>query len=360
MPITRPPHQPWHHSLTLDLLVHIFNKSLFHPFIASLVPLCLLAGGYPLSAPAIRNTIYYALLICTCSILHPLSERLAHGVPRPVDHDDEVIVISGGASGLGKCLAESYALKGASVAVLDIGGERVAEGEEKEEEEEEEGVDGVRYYTCDVADADAVGESWGRITKELGTPTVLVNCAGLVHGKRMVDMSDGEVERSYAVNTVSQYRLNRFFLDGVKRRAGGGTIVTVSSVLGKLGAARLSAYAATKAALTAYHYSLAAELRETLPKVKLILVAPGRLSTELFSGLEQGPVQRFFGPVVEVSDLAMKIIRMTSEGRGGIIAEPAYARWIGAMEVLPVGVQRILRDLTGVDKAMETFRGKGS
>ena len=262
--------------------------------------------------------------------------------------------MTGGANGLGRCLAESWALKGGTVAVLDR--ETVRKGNDDNEEEEE--VDGVRYYECDISDAQAVARSWAAIAKQLGTPTVLVNCAGVVNGKKAAELRDAEVERSFAVNTVAQYRLNRLFVEGVKERPNGGTIVTVSSVLGRLGAAGLADYTATKAALTAYHHSLAAELRVSCPNIKTILVAPGQLSTEMFSGLVQGPVLRFLGRLVEGGDLAINIIKMTSEGRGGFIAEPAYARWIGFMEVLPVGVQRVLRDLTGLDRAMETFRGR--
>ena len=348
MPITRPPNQPWHASLNIDLLLRVLSNSVFHPFVASLAPLCLVAGGIHYTSDTVRNTIYWAIFVCILSIFQPISERIAYGKPRTVDHEEEVIVITGGANGLGKCLAESYAMKGGTVAVLD-----------EEAVDEDDGIDGVRYFQCDITDSSAVKSSWGAIKKELGTPTVLINSAGVVHGKLMSELSDGEVSKSFAVNTVAQYRLNRLFLDSVTNQPNGGTIVTVSSVLGKLGAARLSEYTATKAALTAYHHSLTAELRETHPNVKTILVSPGQLSTEMFSGLEQGPVQRFFGPIVEVSDLAMKIISVTSEGSGGVIAEPAYARWIGVMEVLPVGVQKVVRDLTGVDAAMRSFKGKG-
>ena len=82
---------------------------------------------------------------------------------------------------------------------------------------------------------------------------------------------------------------------------------------------------------------------------------PGQLSTDLFSGIKQTAVQRFFGPTVEVTDLAVKMVTMISEGRGGSIVEPAYARWISALDLLPVGVQRFVRDLVGVDTAMATF-----
>ena len=129
-------------------------------------------------------------------------------------------------------------------------------------------------------------------------------------------------------------------------------------MLAKLGAAQLSAYAATKAALMAYHNSLTAELT-AYPNFKTILVATGQLSTDMFAGLEPGPIEHFFGPTVEVSDLAVKIIKMVLEGRSGVIAEPAYARWISIMEILPVGIQQMLRRLVGVDKAMQSFRQKG-
>ena len=156
------------------------------------------------------------------------------------------------------------------------------------------------------------------------------------------------------MNTVSHYYLTKLFVSSAKDSPYGGTVVTVSSVLGKLGAAQLSAYTATKAALNAYHSSISAEL-EDHPNIKTILVTTGQLSTDMFKGLEQNAIRNFFGPIVEVSDLAMKIIRKISEGRGGVIAEPAYARWISTMEILPVGIQKVLRNLTGVDTAMKSW-----
>ena len=208
-------------------------------------------------------------------------------------------------------------------------------------------------------------------------PTVLINCAGIVQGKPMLQMNNDEVlqfvppvfhpflidqakihDRSYRTNTIAQYRLNQLFIEPLKSHPNGGTIVTVSSVLAKLGAAQLSVYSATKAALLAYHASLTAELATDYPQIKTILVMPGQLSTDLFSGIKQTPMQRFFGPVVEVTDLAVKMVKMISDGQGGSIVEPAYARWISAMDLLPAGVQKMVRKLAGVDTAMATFRDR--
>ncbi|MCJ1398048.1 hypothetical protein MMC11_001245 [Xylographa trunciseda] len=278
-----------------------------------------------------------------------MSERIAYGPPRKVDLEEEVIVITGGASGLGRCLAEIYALRGSTVAVLDIRGK-----------ESGDSLEDVSYYKCDVGDAAAMAHVWARITEELGLPTILINNAGIVHGKRKLDLSAEDVERTFRVNTISHYRLNSLFLPPLLSRPEGGTIVTISSVLGKLGATQLSAYAASKAALLTYHASMTAELSETHPNIKTILVAPGHLSTELFAGLRKTPLQAFLGPAVEVQELAMKIVTMIDAGRGGIIAEPFYARWIFLLEALPVGLQKVFRGLAGIDTAMSGFTGNRS
>ena len=163
------------------------------------------------------------------------------------------------------------------------------------------------------------------------------------------------LRRTFRVNTMSHYQLTSLFLRPLLTRPGGGTLVTISSVLAELGATYLSDYTASKAALLAYHSSLSAELSPTYPNIKTILVTPGQLSTEMFSGLEQNPLQRFFGPVVEVQTLAMKVVKFIDEGRGGLIAEPLYARWISTLDILPVGLQKLFRGLAGVDTAMAGF-----
>ena len=65
-------------------------------------------------------------------------------------------MITGGASGLGRCLAEIYALRGSTVAVIDI---QDAEGSNH--------IENVRYYQCDVGDMSAVANTWGQITEEV-------------------------------------------------------------------------------------------------------------------------------------------------------------------------------------------------
>lgn len=284
-----------------------------------------------------------------------MNTRLAYGPPREIRWEDEVVVITGGVGGLGGCLAEIFALRGVGVAVLDIEvppmwakDEGLAKGPADGEEKE-----GVRYFHCDVGDYKHVEGLWGKIVESVGTPTVLINNAAVVNEKGLMEQSRKEVERTFRINTLSHYHLNKLFLKPMLEKSSqGGTIVTVSSVLAHLGAAHLSAYTASKAALLAYHASLTSELATKAPQVKTILVAPGQLDTQMFGNVKlRGWSRNFFGPVAGAGEVAVKIVKIIDRGEGGVVSEPTYARWIAWLGVLPVGLQRIAKTWAGTDDA---------
>jgi short-subunit dehydrogenase len=132
----------------------------------------------------------------------------------------------------------------------------------------------------------------------------------------------------------------------------GGTIVTISSVLGHLGAAQLSSYSASKAALHALHHSLRAELAQH-PKgadIRTILVSPGQMGTKMFAGVKTP--SSFLAPIVAPTDVAKQIIKLVEKGESGEIMLPLYSKWIAAFGLLPAGVQTLVRRLSGVDTAI--------
>ncbi|KAK7705992.1 hypothetical protein SLS57_009909 [Botryosphaeria dothidea] len=272
--------KPWHAHVTLDLLADIANRSILHPFIACLIPLCLRAVGTP--ATWLRF----------------------------------------------------------QVAV-----------------EEELETKGIAYYRCDVGERKEVEEAYGRIEEDLGTPTILINNAGVVNGKPLLELSAADLERNFRINLLAHFNTIQTFLPGMLDAQNGGTIVTVSSVLGKVGAACLSDYTAAKAGLIAMHTSLQAELKQSkkpgAKNIRTILVAPGQLRTRLFGELETP--SSFLAPIVEPVQVAQAIIRTVDAGEGGDISFPLYARWMEWMTVLPSGLQWIIRGLSGVDDAMNNF-----
>lgn len=185
---------------------------------------------------------------------------------------------------------------------------------------------------------------------------MLINNAAIVVGKRLLDMDMAEVEKSLFTNLLSSFYTLKTFLPSMIRGENGGTIVTISSVIGKVGAAHLTDYAAAKAGLIGLHNSLTAELRESHPEIRTILVTPGQLSTPLFYGV-QTP-NSFLAPVVEPVDVAKEIINCIDNGLAESISMPLYSRLMDWYNVLPLGLQRVARRLAGVDTAMKSFVGR--
>lgn len=151
---------PWTTHLTLDTLLKVLTHTLLNPFLAWILVLCLRAQVTPSTDPAWLLSISYASFLTLVHIARVINYRIAHGVPRTVDPAREVVLVTGGASGLGLLIAQMYGMKGASVAVLDI--RNVAE----DEVEEVFGV-GVRFFRGDVGDRRVLEGVKGRIVEEV-------------------------------------------------------------------------------------------------------------------------------------------------------------------------------------------------
>ncbi|KAK4150181.1 hypothetical protein C8A00DRAFT_18245 [Chaetomidium leptoderma] len=341
---TPPQRDSWFAPLSIDLFVKVLKTSFFHPFIAWIIPLCFRAQSMFWDAPPMLVSIAWAAFVSLCWIAGVINNRLAFGLPREVDLSEEVIVITGGASGLGLLIAEVYGMRGATVAVLDV--EEMESGEAR----------GVTYYKCDVSDKDQVARVAAEIERDLGTPTILINNAAIVIGKPLLSLTFPEIEKSLSTNLLSHFYTLKTFLPAIARSEVGGTIVTVSSVIGTVGAAQLTDYAAAKAGVSTLHRSLAAELRVSHPQIRTVLVTPGQLSTPMFYGV-QTP-NRFLAPVVEPVDVAKEVIAAIDNGRNASIGMPLYARWVAWYTVLPLGLQAVVRKLAGVDTAMRSFVGR--
>jgi hypothetical protein len=164
---TQSPSHPtkWHASLTLDTLLSVLYRTLLNPGLSWLLVLSLRAQVTPTSDPVFIGSVAYAVLLTALFVLKIVNQRVAHGIPRAVDFASEVVVVTGGASGLGLAIAQMYAMRGASVAVLDVA---VLDDERYEEVFGAQGVgEGVKYYRCDVGDRTVVEDTRGVIEDEV-------------------------------------------------------------------------------------------------------------------------------------------------------------------------------------------------
>lgn len=161
------PSKPWTNHLTLDTLLRVLRNTLFNPFLAWILVLCLRAQVTPVSSPAWILTVSYASALSVLFVARGVNHRVAHGIPRTVDSAREVVLVTGGASGLGLLIAQIYGMKGASVAVLDI-------RDLGENEVVEAFGEGVGYWRCDVGERGALERVKKEIEMEVCCLTPLV------------------------------------------------------------------------------------------------------------------------------------------------------------------------------------------
>lgn len=155
----------------------MLHNTFFHPFIAWLLPLCLRAQATPYSHPSFIITAAYAGFLTLLVLASTVNKRLAYGAPREVQLSKEVVVVAGGANGIGKIVAEIYGMRGVSVAVVDVkrgdGADENEEGEEEYEvEDEEREMLNVRHYRGNVADRLRLEEVARRIESDVRFPGV--------------------------------------------------------------------------------------------------------------------------------------------------------------------------------------------
>ncbi|HEY7135396.1 MAG TPA: SDR family oxidoreductase [Acidimicrobiia bacterium] len=214
------------------------------------------------------------------------------------------VLVTGASAGIGAALAEGFAQRGAVVGICARREQLLDEVLERLQKHSP----GSRAWTVDLADLDAVDAFAARANSELGGIDVLVNNAGIPKRRRVQDLTPEVVESVMVINYFSPIRLTLALLPGLIAR--GGRIVNIGSIAARLGPPGEAAYAATKAAITAWSESMAVDLAGT--GVKVHVVAPAVIDTELFhlpdndpamtDDVEALPVDAMLDPVVEALD----------------------------------------------------------
>ena len=176
------------------------------------------------------------------------------------------VVIAGGSRGIGRAIALAFAVAGANVSICARGAEKLRETERELE------AHGTKVHSapCDLADGAAVTRYVGEAGAALGGIDMLVNNAS------GFGRSDDEAgwEVSINVDLMASVRASHAALPLIER-AGGGSIVHISSISGLAPSARTPPYGAVKAALIQYTMSQAAAL--AAKKIRVNSVAPGSI-----------------------------------------------------------------------------------
>lgn len=189
-----------------------------------------------------------------------------------MEHTGKVALISGAAQGIGAAVARVLAAQGARIAALDLRMPDIA---------------GALALQADVADSAQVEAAVARAERELGPIDILVNAAGILRMAPLLDTSDEDWERSFAVNAGGVFRLSRAVARRMVARGAPGSIVTVASNAGAVARQQMGAYAASKAASCHVTRCLGLELAEY--GIRCNVVSPGSTDTAMQRQLGVAP-----------------------------------------------------------------------
>lgn len=225
------------------------------------------------------------------------------------------VVITGGASGLGRGCATHLAGMGCRVAVLDLPNESAAA--------ELEGQ-GIHFIDCDVTDVEAIDHAVTLVIDAIGIPGVVINCAGIAPAARAVNREGahdaGLFQKVVSVNLTGSFLVaSRFASQMVKREPGEdgerGVIINTASVAAYDGQVGQCAYAASKAGIVGLTLPMARDLASL--GIRVCAIAPGIFETPMVTGMPdevqqslaaQVPFPKRLGKPADYATLAQHII----------------------------------------------------
>lgn len=225
------------------------------------------------------------------------------------------MLITGGASGIGRIMGRICLEKGASnLIVWDINQANIdkTEAELSDVKPAEAGVSKgqIHSYIVNVSDPQAIKSAYEKVKSEVGEVDILVNCAGIVRGNNTFDKQTvQDIDLTMDINANAPMYVALAVLPDMLRRDR-GHICNIASAAGMLGVPKLSVYCASKWAVIGWTESMRVELKQARSHVRVTSVAPYFINTGMFDGVNS----KVF-PILDPEKTAAKIIRAVEAGK---------------------------------------------
>ena len=260
------------------------------------------------------------------------------------------VLITGGASGIGKIMGRMALERGAKRFIIwDI---NLTGIEQTRKELSSYGK--VKGYVVNVADNDIVTAAYRKTVEDCGPIDILINCAGIVTSNKTFDQqTPEEIVRTMNINAIAPMFVARAILpDMLKRNS--GHICNITSAGGMLSNPKMSVYAASKWAATGWSDSVRIELEEMKSNVHVTTVAPYYINTGMFDGVKSRII-----PILKPEYVCKRVIRAIEKNTRfrGIPFGFHFIRFCQA--ILPTTVfDFIFGKVVGIYHAMDEFTGR--
>lgn len=237
-----------------------------------------------------------------------------------MDLSGKTAIVTGGASGIGRATAETFAAKEATTIIFDIDRES---GTTVTDDINEAGGDAT-FMEVDVTEQRDVRDAIERVSRNHSGVDVMFNNAGVLPIDEFEETSSGDLERALAVNVKGVWNGCQAVVP-IMRRRGRGSIINTSSVMGFMGDSNLSAYGLTKGAVLNFTRALAVEVGPA--NVRVNSICPAGLKTSMTEDIYDSekeaerinatPLRRFCEP----SEVATAVAFLASDDSSYITGE---------------------------------------
>ena len=230
--------------------------------------------------------------------------------------ENKVVLVTGASRGIGRAVAEAFAAGGAKVAgtatsekgataISDYLGDRGA------------------GFVLDVSSQESVDALMAAVKEKFGDIDILVNNAGITRDNLFMRMKDEEWEAIISTNLTSVYRLSKAVIRAMMKKRF-GRIISISSVVGKMGNAGQTNYCAAKAGIIGFTRSLAKEVASR--GITVNAVAPGFIATDMTGALSDDVKNAILaqvpaGKLGDPKDIAAAVTFPAGESAGYITGE---------------------------------------
>ena len=261
---------------------------------------------------------------------------------------NKTVLITGGASGIGKLMSRLSLARKAKVIIWDINTENIASTLK-----ELSSLGDISAYVVDVSKLEAIEEAAQQLIKEHGNVDVLINNAGIVVGKYFHEHSATEIEKTLSINSSAPMHICNHFLPSMMENDA-GHICNISSSASLVANPKMSVYAASKWAVFAWSDSLRLEMKQLQKDIKVTTILPYYINTGMFDGV-QSRIQ-----ILDPEAAALTIIKAIEKNKK-IITIPGwiyrFTRFGQAFMSVDV-FDWFAGSIMGIYKTMGEFRGR--